>query len=180
MDYTYVSPKAELRKSHTEGEGIYAKESIAREEIIIIFGGVIQKIDIILENAKKGVWSQDKKNIWNYFIQIEKDFAIGPPDDSSIGAGYKVNHSCEPNSYISGQVTLKAMRDIEPNEEITFDYAIMNYLPIQDKMSVQCKCGSKNCRGELTSEDWKKKELQKKYNGYFSSFLQEVIEENKH
>ncbi|MFW5852877.1 MAG: SET domain-containing protein-lysine N-methyltransferase, partial [Nanoarchaeota archaeon] len=113
------------------------------------------------------MWSKDKKNIWNYFIQIEKNFGIGPSNDSDISPGYKVNHSCNPNSYISGQITLKAMLDIETNEEITYDYAMMNYLPSKDKVSAECKCGSHNCRRKLTTEDWKNKELQERYKGYF-------------
>jgi hypothetical protein len=37
-------------------------------------------------------------------------------------------------------------------------------------------CGSPNCRGLITEEDWKIPELQKKYDGYFSWYLQEKID----
>jgi hypothetical protein len=39
----------------------------------------------------------------------------------------------------------------------------------------ECKCGSKQCRKIITEDDWKIKELQKKYNGHFQWFLQKKI-----
>jgi len=39
-------------------------------------------------------------------------------------AGDLVNHSCDPNCGLVGAVLVVAMRDIEPGEEITFDYAM--------------------------------------------------------
>ncbi|MFW5852876.1 MAG: hypothetical protein ACOCUR_02505 [Nanoarchaeota archaeon] len=53
MDYTYMGPKAELSQSDIKGEGIYAKKRIAKEEIIIIFGDVVEEIHTVLEMQKK-------------------------------------------------------------------------------------------------------------------------------
>jgi len=63
------------------------------------------------------------------------------------------------------------MRDIEPGEELTFDYAMTE----STQYSLKCECGAKNCRKLVTGDDWKILKLQKKYCGYFSNYLQEKI-----
>ena len=71
------------------------------------------------------------------------------------GSISKVNHSCNPNCGISvnetGARDFVAMRDINVNQEITFDYAMRNYGV--NYFPKQCMCGSKGCRGKITG--WK-------------------------
>lgn len=64
------------------------------------------------------------------------------------------------------------MRDIPIGEEITFDYAMLDN-EIDDSYNFECKCGSSECRGIITGQDWKNKTLQKKYGKYFAAYLQE-------
>ena len=111
-------------------------------------------------------------------IQIEERFVLGPyrnatePEDTDF-----INHSCEPNSGLKGQIFLVAMRDIKNNEEITFDYAMVVSKPTGSDFifEMECKCGSSNCRRKVTRDDWKIPEIQKKYEGYFSQYVQERI-----
>jgi hypothetical protein len=42
-------------------------------------------------------------------------------------------------------------------------------------MKFLCNCGELNCRGEITASDWKIKELQIKYKGYFSYYVEKKI-----
>ncbi len=41
---------------------------------------------------------------------------------------------------------------------------------------MRCKCGSPNCRKIITESDWENSELRRRYNGYFSQYLQEKID----
>ena len=83
------------------------------------------------------------------------------------------NHSCDPNAGMSGQIGLISLRDITEQEEITFDYAMCDD---SDYDEFDCACGSPNCRGRISGHDWKRPELQKKYAGYFSPYLQRRID----
>ena len=60
----------------------------------------------------------------------------------------KVNHSCSPNCGIklnsTGAHDFIAMHAIEIGDEITFDYAMRNY--IIEYFPHTCCCGAKNCR----------------------------------
>jgi SET domain-containing protein len=50
------------------------------------------------------------------------------------GGMMHLNHSCEPNLGLQGQVVYLALRDIEADEELTFDYAMNDDEP--DEMPV--------------------------------------------
>ena len=71
-----------------------------------------------------------------------------------------------------------AIREINSGEEITYDYAmVMN--PHKDSntyFTMECLCGSNICRGVITEDDYKRPDLQERYSGYFSWFLQKKIE----
>lgn len=72
-----------------------------------------------------------------------------------------INHSCEPNcvaSIISGnhpreslkRVLIISQRDIEPFEEITYDYQFP--LELDSNQRIPCTCGAKRCRGFMNWE----------------------------
>jgi D-alanine-D-alanine ligase len=56
------------------------------------------------------------------------------------------NHSCTPNTGYDG-LTVIALRNIDPGEELTLDYATF----LDDSMEpFVCRCGSAQCRGLIT------------------------------
>jgi hypothetical protein len=69
-----------------------------------------------------------------------------------------INHSCDPNcetDEIDGRVWVIALRDIQPGEELTYDY--MLYDGADDDPAL-CFCGSAKCRGTMYSPDEIKKQ----------------------
>ena len=61
--------------------------------------------------------------------------------------GMFTNHSCDPSTYVDKETGLLiAMRNIWPNDEITF-----NYLASETEMvsSFDCNCGAPNCFGKI-------------------------------
>jgi SET domain-containing protein len=67
------------------------------------------------------------------------------------GTAMFINHSCDPNcetDEIDGRVWVIALRDIQPGEELTYDY--MLYDGADDDPAL-CFCGSPKCRGTMYS-----------------------------
>src|SRR5664280_2496511 len=60
------------------------------------------------------------------------------------------------------------MRTIDPGEELLIDYAMGKATPDE----WDCTCGSPLCRGVITGDDWKIKELQRRYKGYFTPYVE--------
>jgi SET domain-containing protein len=168
MGHSYLSSKAETRVSEISGKGTYAVSNIAKNEMIAIFGGKVMDND---------TWQKFEDKLGVLALPLDENFVIGPYTDEESGDGDYINHSCNPNSGIRGQVCLVALRDIKVGEEITFDYAmILADMPPED-CEIDCNCQHDECRGRVTSDDWKNPELQKRYKGYFSHYIQKKIDE---
>ena len=63
----------------------------------------------------------------------------------------KVNHSCDPNCGVRAAAVgfdFVALRPIAAGEEITFDYAMRNY--VIEHFPDRCLCGAAHCRRTIT------------------------------
>lgn len=159
---SWISPKVEQRNSPFHGLGLFAKEFIPGGEIVIIWGGHFVTDGAEANNAEqhgKAVQQLDK-NLWDVF-----DYATRNDDPS-----YNHNHSCDPNTWMNDEVTISARRDIQKAEELTIDYA-MFVLDDAYVLPGQCQCGSALCRHNVTGRDWQRKDLQQRYAGHFSPYL---------
>jgi uncharacterized protein len=88
-------------------------------------------------------------------------YLFGLGDGSIVIDGHAmamfINHSCKPNCQteeIAGRVWIKAIRNIEPGEEITYDYCL--YDGADDEHAI-CNCGAPRCRGTMYSNKEMKK-----------------------
>jgi hypothetical protein len=76
-----------------------------------------------------------------YTIQISPSEHIDDP------LGHYLNHSCDPNTYISPEdKTVRALEDIAAEEELFFDYNENEY---EMATPFVCHCGAEKCRGEI-------------------------------
>lgn len=157
---SWTHPQLEVRLS-ANGNGLFTKSSLVKGTLLAVFGGIIL--------TKEDVLSLDEP-LRRYILQIDDNLWIGSGLPYAEPADY-VNHSCSPNAGIQGQICLVALRDMNANEEITFDYAtvLTQWIGIEE---ITCSCGSIECRKIIKEDDWKSPELQKKYAGYFSQYIQ--------
>ena len=161
MDYNWLSPKAEARPAGEKGWGAFAVEPIAAGETVTAFGGWVMPMSV-LETL-----SHDRQS---RSIQVDADLYLVSAETPEPGD--MLNHSCEPNCGLSGQLLLVAMRDIAPGEELSFDYAMCD---ASDYDEFRCLCGQPTCREIVTGADWRDPELQDKYAGWFSPYLERRI-----
>lgn len=157
MDFNWLNPKAETRPAGEKGWGSFAVEPIPAGETVAAFGGCI------VTTADLQKLSHDRQS---RSIQVDTDLYLvsGETPDS----GDMLNHSCEPNCGLSGQLLLIAMRDIAPGEELCFDYAMSD---ASDYDEFRCLCGAASCREIVTGADWRSPALRAKYAGWFSPYL---------
>ena len=161
---SYRSPKTEVCESKIHGRGLFARADIARDEMIAVKGGHIVDRKTLREQITPGLGPVE--------IQIDHDLFITPvTDDERKLSMLYLNHSCDPNLGIRGEITFVAMRDIRAGEELTHDWAMTD----DDDYSVECNCGATDCRKTLTGKDWQRPDLQKRYSGYFSAYLARKI-----
>jgi len=152
-----VSEKVAIENSAIHGRGMFAKEQIAKGEVVFIKGGHILRRDQLFSSGNINSYLPIDDN---YFLAAEN-----PAEENSIKL-YN-NHSCDPNCGLRGEITFVAIRDIEKGEELTCDYAFLD----NEDYEFDCSCGADNCRKKITGLDWKIAEIQSQYKEYFASYL---------
>lgn len=160
---SYLSPKLEARKRAAHhGRGVFAVSRIDRGEIVAVWGGRIVTAETLVD-------LDERERM--HTLQVDEGFYLapaGPRDPADC-----VNHSCDPNAGMRGQITLVAMREIEAGEEVCYDYAMTEGSSYDE---FRCQCDSERCRERITAEDWRRPELWDRYEGYFSPYLERRIE----
>ena len=138
IDDVLERPAIEVREN-ARFKGVYAKQAIKQDSVIFNLRGTIS--------------TRPSK----YTIQLSSNQhlnfpAIRRPNDDLDYCWQYLNHCCEPNGYMNTtERTFRALRDIAPGEEITF-----NYLTTESQMAVpfDCICGSANCFGFIQGRNF--------------------------
>lgn len=162
---SYISPKVKIKDSIKSGKGLFAVEKIKKDEIVADYPFGFGKF----VTTKEADEIYDKG--LDHMIQIDDNLFFAATKESETEDADLFNHSCDPNCGIKNKLKIVAMRDIETDEELTIDYAMME----SSEYSFKCNCGSPNCRKIVTGNDWEIPELQQKYRGYFSDYLQNRV-----
>lgn len=165
---SWMNPKLAIKQSKTNDYGIFTIQPITKNERLIVFGGTIMTEEQILNLSKNQI---------TYALQIDDDLWIhSNKDDKTAAEADYLNHSCNPNAGFKNIITLIAMRNIAIDEEITIDFAMVveRFIGMND---FPCHCNSSSCRKMVKGTDWQLKELQQKYYGYFSPYLQLKIDQ---
>jgi uncharacterized protein len=164
MTSSWFNPKTEKRTSSIAGRGLFARAAISAGEIVAVKGGAI------MDSAALALV---RDQISPAEIQIEDDLYIAPRAAKDVEANLLcLNHSCDPNVGVRGQITFVAMRAVPVNAELSIDYAMIDGDPNE---RMDCRCGAPECRGVITGNDWRLVNLRRKYAGYFSRYLEERI-----
>jgi uncharacterized protein len=158
----YLTDKCEVQnRDVTGGKAVYAREVIEPGELVAVWSGRIistEELDELPEEIRR------------HTVQVEEGLYLAslmpdePPDF--------INHSCEPNAGLEGQLAIVALQRIHPGEEVTIDYAMCDGTAYDE---FECACGSSICRGRVTGEDWRNPVLWERYAGHFSPYLERRI-----
>jgi uncharacterized protein len=148
-----ASDLCEVRGSRIHGQGVYATQRILPEQKIIEYVGEL----IDKKESEKRAWKQFARHEEHgdaavYIFTVDDKWDIDgnvPWNNARL-----INHSCDPNceAWIDGKrIFIHALREIEPGEELTFDYGF----EVECWQDHPCRCGSKNCVGYIVSrEQW--------------------------
>ena len=135
--------RLDVRKSGVHGRGVYAIQFIREGTRIIEYTG--QRVS--WESAPD---VENSPHTFNF--GLESGEVINP----EIGGNDArwINHCCEPNCEAieeDGRIFIYAMRDIEPGQELFYDYALEIDEPITEKSMNEfaCHCGAARCRGTM-------------------------------
>jgi hypothetical protein len=161
VQQSWLSPDASVASAGAKGVGVFATRPIPAGTTVAGFGGsVIERAEF---DSLEEAWRTHALQIDDrlYMVSVPP---FAPADH--------VNHSCEPNCGIIGTSLLVALRDIDPGEEICFDYAMTD---TDDYDEFECSCGTPTCRHVVSGADWKEPDLRDRYRGWCSTYIERLI-----
>jgi uncharacterized protein len=164
----WIDGRLVVRRSAIEGRGLFFAEDMAADTVLIRLGGRLvtsTELDALIAAA-------DAHPDLPYVdtITIYEDAHLVIPPRTAIHFG---NHSCDPTLWHVGPYELATRRDVAGGEEATIDYGTQSGA---DGFVMDCSCGAGRCRGRVSSEDWRRPELQERYRGHWVPALQACIE----
>ena len=168
----WIDPRLAFRASPIQGRGSFARAPIRCGEVVTIWGGTLLLTEEDIAGARARAWRAEGY-IWGTIgegLFLALRLAAGEEDLTNL-----INHSCDPNVWMLDEVTLAARREIGVGEELTIDYAMFEGTEAWAP-SWRCRCGSPLCRGAFTGRDWRLPELQERYAGHFSPFINDRID----
>ncbi len=143
-----TSPLVQVRNSPVHGRGVFAAQRIKKGARILEYLGD----RVSHEAADKRYEDHDESDNHTFLFIVDKHTVI----DAGVGGNDArfINHQCEGNceSVIENRrVFIDATRDIEPGQELGYDYEIgreKDDPPNVDEIYA-CRCGSPKCRGTM-------------------------------
>ena len=140
--------RIQTRRSGVHGKGVFAVQALAEGETLIEYGG---EVITWKEALRRHPHDPTDPNHTFYFHIDDKHVIDGKQGGNS---SRWINHSCKPNCEAdeqSGRVFIKALRPIEPGEELFYDYGLIIDAKYTPKLLAEypCWCGAKKCRGTL-------------------------------
>lgn len=143
----------EIRLSKIAGKGVFATRKIKKGERICFMLGDELHSDEVDKKINSGI------EVVGDPFQISDDFFIDLEEPFRT-----INHSCSPNAFIRGKNELVALRDINEDEEITYDYSLIMWEADDgEQWTCECKCGLANCRKVIEQFYKLPREKQKKH-----------------
>ena len=141
----------EIKSSPIQGLGAFATERITSGTRLIEYAGER------LTPAEADARYPDDYAVphHTYLFAIDDDVVI----DAAVNGNEArfINHSCDPNCDAvidDGRIWIETIRDVEPGEELAYDYAYMleeRHTPAA-KRRFPCHCGAAMCRGTILAK----------------------------
>lgn len=153
-----------------DGVGLFAVRDLKKGTIIAEADLLNEELFFSWDEFEK-IDNESKKMIKDFCAESEDGF-YAPRDINYISLPWHMNHCCDGNAGCDDQGNFVTIRDVKRDEELCYDYGFVKTNP---KFRLECKCGSLNCRGIITGNDWKDSEYIKKNLIYMSPEVREVL-----
>ena len=155
-----------IGRSPIAGQGLFAGDNIRAGTVVLRLGGRLvttTELDALIDEANTADQYVDTTTVFD-------DAHLVLPADTII---HFANHSCDPNLRHEDAYDVVARRDITAGEELTIDYGTNSGAP---GFAMSCSCGASDCRGQVTSDDWRIADLQRRYAGHWVPALARRID----
>jgi SET domain-containing protein len=156
-DSSMSSRRIAVRRSGVHGKGVFAVGPIKAGERLLEYKGE----RISWKEALRRHPHDPKEPNHTFYFALEDGRVIDGKVDGNSARW--INHSCAPNceaEEVDGRVYIHALRDIDEDEELFYDYGLVIDARQTKKLKreYECRCGARKCRGTMLAPKKKNKD----------------------
>ena len=143
-----VAKRIRVGKSGIHGRGVFSTAKLKKGEVLIEYLGEIITWKEALRRHPHDPTNPDH----TFYFHIDDKHVIDGKHGGNAARWF--NHACMPNceaDEIDGRIFVKALRTIQPDTELFYDYGLIidERYTAKLKKQFECRCGTRDCRGTM-------------------------------
>ena len=164
----WTHPAVHVGYSTIAGKGLLTSAPLETGTVVVRLGGrrvTTAELHALFDSA-----SAAASNDYVDTFAVSHDTHLVLPTQT---AAHYANHSCDPTMWLVSPFELATCRRVVAGEELTVDYGLISD---DDEFRMECGCRSSRCRDVITGADWRRVDLQTRYEGHWPLGLRRRIE----
>jgi SET domain-containing protein len=162
----WLHPDAVVRPSPIAGSGLFAAAPIAAGTVVSRLGGRL------VDTARlRELMDASEEYVDTIIVAEDVHLVLAPGSDNRFG-----NHGCDPNLGFADEYSLVTLADVVAGEELLVDYAMSTTDP---EFYLRCHCPSYRCRQMVEGSDWQIPQLQRRYDGWWAPYVQQLVDASR-
>ncbi|MDX6360771.1 MAG: uncharacterized protein QOH37_3825 [Nocardioidaceae bacterium] len=159
----WLHPDVEVGPSDVAGRGLIATADLPAGTVVSRLGGTLVDAAELSRLRAAGTAYVD-----SVVLDDDVHLLLAPDSDNRFG-----NHACDPNlGWVDGYA-LATLVDVAAGSELLQDYATS---VVEPDFVLRCHCQSYRCRQMVEGTDWRIPQLQRRYAGHWTPYVQRLID----
>ena len=159
----WLHPDVEVGRSDVAGRGLFPIVDLAAGTVVSRLGGTLvgtAELRLLLASGASDVDS--------IVVDADVHLLLAPGNDNRFG-----NHACDPNLGWVDELSLATLEPVTAGDELLHDYAMSI---VEPDFVLRCHCRSYRCRQMVEGTDWRIPQLQRRYAGHWTPYVQRLID----
>lgn len=163
-----LHPAVEVRPSPVAGRGLFTSVDLPAGTAVSWLGGTL-----VDGAALRGLVGAGLEETPVDSVQVDDDLhlVLAPGNRNRF-----VNHACDPNLGWLDATTLATREDVAAGSELLVDYAMS---VADESWFLRCHCASYRCRQMVEGSDWRIPQLQQRYDGWWTPYVQRLVDASR-
>ena len=163
MPESWLHPAVEVRPSEVAGRGLFATADLPAGTVVSRLGGRL------VDTAElRGLLAAGASSVDSVVVDDDLHLLLAPGGDNRFA-----NHACDPDLGWVDSYSLATLVDVPDGAELLHDYAMS---VVDPDFVLRCHCQSYRCRQMVEGTDWRIPQLQRRYAGHWTPYVQRLID----
>jgi hypothetical protein len=159
----WLHPDLEVRPSPVAGRGLFTTVDLPAGTVVSRLGGRLVDTATLRSMAEVADGDLDA-------VVVGEDLHLVPAPGN---LNRFVNHACDPCLGWVDTYSLATRADVAAGSELLVDYAMS---VVDEAWFLRCHCASYRCRQMVEGSDWRIPQLQQRYAGWWTPYVQRLID----